>query len=72
MNFGLVKRVFKTSRSIGNIYIESKLMKCTSIVWRSHLKKWLGFAEKSLKSHNVNSDELSNGAELANKRGMIL
>ena len=47
-------------------------MKCASIVRGSHLKKWLGFAEKSLKSHDVNNDGLSNGAELANKRAMVL
>ena len=47
-------------------------MKCTSIFWGSHLKKWLGFVEKSLEIHSVNSDRLSNGAELANKRGMVL
>ena len=47
-------------------------MKCTSIVQGSHLKKWLGLVEKSLKSHNVNSDRLSNGVKLANKRGMVL
>ena len=47
-------------------------MKCTLIIWGSHLKKWLGFVGKSLKSHDVNSDKLSNGAELANKWGMVL
>ena len=46
-------------------------MKCTLITRGSHLKKQLGFAEKSLKSHGVNSDELSNGAALANKKGMV-
>ena len=47
-------------------------MKCTSIVRRSHIKKRLAFTGKSLKNQGINSDELSNGTELAGKRGMVL
>ena len=47
-------------------------MKCTSIIRESHLKKWLGYTGKSLESQDVNSDRLSNRAELANKKGMAL
>ena len=54
------------------IYIKLKVMKCTSIVRGSHLKKQLGFTGKSLKIHDVNSDRLSNRAELANKKDMVL
>ena len=34
-------------------------MKCTPTFRGSHLRKWLGFARKSLESYGVNSDELS-------------
>ena len=45
-------------------------MKCTSMIRGSHLKKQLGFAGKSLKSHGVNSDKLYNWTKLASKRGI--